>query len=230
MLKSKLSIITLGLLLPLMAQFSSAQSLSIPDLSGVWQISNPPAALLTSDGKEPPLTEKGRQLYSAHKAAKARGNTDYDTMTQCVPPGVPRLAMQPFPFQFIQGKRHVGIMYEWNHLPRKVYMAEGHYDGIGPVYLGQSVGWYEGDTLVIDTNQFNDYTLLDDSGLPHSDQLETVERYRLIDGGKRLELLVTITDPIMYSQPWEARLTFDQMPEGTIVKEDYCLRRLGRVE
>ncbi|MGC3980400.1 MAG: hypothetical protein QM808_03985 [Steroidobacteraceae bacterium] len=201
-----------------------------PDLSGPWQISNTPTALTTSDGKQPPLTEEGKKLYADNQAAKTKGDKTYDSINKCVPPGIPRLAMQPFPFDIVQGPRHVAIMHEWNHLPRTIYMAEGHFDGIGPTYLGQSVGKYEGDTLVVDTNQFNDQTLLDDSGLPHSDELVTVERYRLIDDGKRLELRVTITDPKIFTQPWETTLTFDKSPAGTIVKEDYCFRRTGIVK
>ena len=208
------------------AQAAEAQ----PNLSGPWIISNPPSALKTSDGGAPPFTAEGKQLYQDNMAMKAKGDTDYDSIKRCVPPGIPRLSMQPFPFDIVQGERHVAIMHEWNHLPRIVYLAEGHFEGIGPTYLGQSVGKYQGDTLVVDTNQFNDQTLLDDSGMPHSDELTTVERYRLIDGGKHLQVKVTITDPKIFTKPWETTLTFDKSPAGTIVKEDYCFRRTGIVK
>lgn len=200
-----------------------------PDLSGPWQITQPVTALTTSDGKAPPLTAAAKQRYEANVAAAKQGDKTYDSINRCVPPGIPRLALQPFPFDIVQGKRQVSFLHEWNHLPRIVYMAEGHFEGIGPTYLGQSVGRYEGDTLVVDTNAFNDQTLLDDSGLPHSDELTTIERYRLRDDGKRLELRVTFTDPQTFTQTWETTLNFDKHP-NVLVKEDYCFRRTGIVK
>lgn len=210
------------------ADKTSVVAAGTPDFSGPWQISNPPEALMTSDGKTPPLTADAKQMYEANTAARAKGDKTYDSINRCVPPGVPRLALQPFPFDIVQGKRHISFMHEWNHLPRIVYMNEGHFDGIGPTYLGQSIGRYEGDTLVVDTNAFNDQTLLDNSGLPHSAELTTIERYRLLDGN-RLELRVTITDPQTFTQPWEAVLTFDKRLD-VLIKEDYCFRRTGIVK
>lgn len=200
-----------------------------PDLSGPWVVDNPPAALMTLEGKAPPLNDEAKKVYEAHIAARAKGDRSYDSMSRCVPPGIPRLALQPLPFSIVQGKRHVSFMHEWNHLPRIVYMTEGHFEGIGPTYLGQSVGHWDKDTLVVDTNAFNDQTLLDDSGLPHSDELTTEERYRLIDGGNRLELRVTINDPKTFTQPWDTGLKFDKRA-GAVIKEDYCFRRTGVVK
>jgi hypothetical protein len=200
-----------------------------PDLSGPWLIEKPVPSLTTLDGNAPPMRAEATVRYMLNKEAKDKGNKKYDTMTGCVPPGVPRLSLQPFPWTIVQGKHHVLFVYEWNHLNRNVYMEEEHFNGIGPTYLGQSVGKWDGNTLVVDTNSFNAMTLLDDSGLPHSAALQTIERYRLIKGGKLLELVVKITDAQSYLKPWETRITFKKVP-GTLIKEDYCLKRVGAVK
>lgn len=196
-----------------------------PDLSGPWQIEKA-GPLRTVENAAPPLLpeaataqQKTQALYQANHGA--------DPMVDCLPPGVPRLLMQPFPFNLVQGRRTVGMMFEWNHLTRLIYLDREHFKPIGPLYLGQSIGHWEGDTLVIDTNHFNDTTWLDDFGLPHSKDLTTLERLRLIDGGKKLEDQITLTDPKTFSGPWSARLVFDKRP-GVLIKEDYCLGRLGK--
>jgi hypothetical protein len=84
--------------------------------------------------------------------------------------------------------------------------------GIGPWFaglaftlaMGESVGHYEGDTLVVDTIGFNDRTFVDSYRTPHTDKLHVVERFRLIDGGNTLEVAVTVEDPGAFHQPWSA--------------------------
>jgi hypothetical protein len=88
------------------------------------------------------------------------------------------------------------------------------------------VAKWQGDTLVIDTTGFNDSTWLDESGLPHSEALQTVERIRLKDAST-LEDRITFTDANVFSTPWTAVLTFKKKP-GYLVKVDYCLGRTGQ--
>jgi len=92
---------------------------------------------------------------------------------------------------------------------------------------GKSIGRWEGNTLVVDTNSYNDATWLDDSGLPHSDELHTVERLKLARGGTELIDTITIDDPQTFAKPWQTVMVFRKDP-GAIIKEDYCLGRLGR--
>jgi hypothetical protein len=104
-------------------------------------------------------------------------------------------------------------------------MRPDHFENIGPEYLGQSIGHWEGEVLVVDTSGYNDKTWLDDSGLPHSEGLHTIERIRL-KGRNLLEDRLWITDDQIFAQPWSATLYF-RRHAGVIVKEDYCLGRLG---
>ncbi len=86
-------------------------------------------------------------------------------------------------------------------------------DDLDPTFMGASVGRWDGDRLVVETSGFNTRTTLDRSGLPHSDALRLVERFRLIDQGRRLEDRVTITDPKTFSRPWSATVVFDRRPD-----------------
>jgi hypothetical protein len=87
-----------------------------------------------------------------------------------------------------------------------------------PKYNGHSVGHWEGDTLVVETLGFNDWTFLDASGLPHSDEMITVERIRKV--GKQLEDIITIHDPVMYAKDWQARFVYDERNDVRL--EDYA--------
>jgi hypothetical protein len=203
----------------------TAAQAATPDLSGPWQVKSP-AALTTVEGTAPPLLPAAQATYQANMAAK-KTNPQVDPVAACLPPGVPRLMAQPMPFDIVQGRRTYAMMFEWNHLTRLVYMDREHFkSSIGPVYLGQSVGHWDGEVLVIDTNSFNDETWLDDTGLPHSIALHTSERIRLINGGRELEDRITFEDPMTFSQPWTARLVFTRK-KGVLIKEDYCLGRTG---
>jgi len=79
-----------------------------------------------------------------------------------------------------------------------------------PSWYGESVGHYEGDTLVVDTIGFNTKTFVDNYRTPHSDKLHVVERYHVIDGGKTLEVRFRVEDPETFNQPWEAIRRFNK--------------------
>lgn len=204
------------------AQAVQDASQSVPDISGPWQVANSLAGLKTVEGGTPPLTAAGKAAYAKNKASPAD-----DPIKGCLPPGVPRAMLQKgFPFKIVQGKTMYGMVFQWNHLLRTIYMNTDHFEGIGPQYFGQSVGHWEGDTLLVDTNAYNSATYLDDSGLPHTAALTTLERIKLASDGT-LEDRITFTDAEMYSRAWTAVLTFKKRA-GVIIEEDYCLGRTGQ--
>lgn len=207
--------------LALALSFNLTQA-ATPDISGPWETTTSVKALKTKEGKAPALTAEGQKLYKQNQA-----DPNSDPMKSCLPPGIPRVLTQKgFPFSIVLGETVGGMILEWNHLPRPIYMNQKHFENIGPTYLGQSVAHWEGDTLVIDTNGFNDKSWLDDSGLPHTEDLHTVERLRLKDAST-LEDTITIEDAKVFSKPWTTVLTFTKRPDY-IVKEDYCFGRTGQ--
>lgn len=198
-----------------------------PDLSGVWQIEAAPKALRTLDGSAPPLLPQAQTTYSEYLSAKKARDASYDTMSKCLPPGVPRIFLQPFPFRIQQQSNLIAMIFQWNHLDRLIYLDTAHFEAVAPAYLGQSVGKWEGGTLIVDNTDFNDQTLLDDSGLPHSDALHIVERYVLKNAGKTLEIRFTIEDPQTFSKPWETVLHFKRQSLD-VRDDDFCLGRIGK--
>jgi hypothetical protein len=196
-----------------------------PNFSGPWEYDVGGAKLQGPDRTDPPLNDAGKAQLAKNQAAIG---TIQDPDRRCLPPGTTRVMMQKgFPFDIVAGKRTVGFLYQWNRNYRPVYLNAKHWDGIGPEYFGQAVGHWEGNTLVVDSNSFNDTTWLDDSGLPHSDQLHMVEHYSVSPDGKSLTDQITIEDPAYYSKPWTTMLMFKKSAPGTIVQEDYCFTRLG---
>jgi hypothetical protein len=131
-----------------------------------------------------------------------------DPEARCLPPGIPRLYQTPFPFQVFQLPDRVLFVFEGgSHVWRPVYTdGRRHSKDPNPTYLGESIGHWEGDTLVVDTIGFNDRTWLDQDGHPHTEALPTVERYTRRDE-MTLHYQVTIEDPGAYTRPWTTSYT-----------------------
>jgi len=192
-----------------------------PDLSGVWFIAHHVDALKTVDGHAPPLTPEAKSVLDAHHAAAAKGDYSFDGTTRCLPPGLPRLLLMKEPFEILQRPKAIYFVHQLNRLPRRAYFDEALPTDVDPHYLGYSVAKWDGDALVIDTNGFDDSTLLDNAGLPHSEALHLTERYQLSADGKRLHLGLTIEDPKTFSMPWSAQADYVKRP-GYELQEDVC--------
>ena len=145
----------------------------------------------------------------AKELVKTRDETQ-DPHNYCMPDVVPRMA--PFPIRFVQNYTHAApthmfILNEGNiHSFRQIFMdGRKHPEDIAPTWYGHSIGWWEKDTLVVDTVGFNDKAWFDGRGHPHTEQLHTVERYTRIDLG-HMENKVTIDDPGAYIKPFSVTL------------------------
>lgn len=206
---------------------STSSAAIATDLSGVWRISSPTQALRTIDGKAPPLKPEAQKIYDERVAANAKGTRAWDTTLKCKPPGEPRALLEnSWPFQIGQADDRVIFMFQWNRLKRVIEMGKQLPDFDGPFYFGRSSGAWQGDTLVATVIGVREQVALDSTGLPHSEDMKLIERFRLIDGGKKLEARLHIDDPATYTQAWETVLTFDRQPEDAIV-EDNCLDRIN---
>jgi hypothetical protein len=192
-----------------------------PDLSGVWFISAHVGAVKTTDGHAPPLTPAAKAVYEAHRAAAAKGDYSFDGVTHCLPPGLPRLMLMSEPFEILQKPKVIYFVHQLNRLPRRVYLDEALPTDVDPHYLGYSVAKWDGNALVIDSNGFDDSTLLDNSGLPHSDALHLTERYELSADGKHLHLRYTIDDPKTFTQSWSGQADYVKR-SGVELTEEVC--------
>jgi hypothetical protein len=188
------------------------------DIGGVWWTKGYDRTFRTLDGQLPPFTPAGRAEWDRHVQAEKEGRPIADAPTRCLPHGVPRLMASPYPIQILQTPGQVTFLHEVAHNVRIIRMDETHPETLEPTYLGHSVGRWEGDTLVVDTRGFNDLTQIDEEGVTHSDRLHVVERFRKIDGGKVLEDLITIEDPVTFTRPWTTRRTYDWRPDVRIME------------
>jgi hypothetical protein len=135
-------------------------------------------------------------------------NSKYDPEGYCLPPGGPRLFATPYPMEIIQQpelKRIIMIFEGGTHVWREIHMDGRQHlksEAIkGQTWLGDSVGHWEGDALVVDVVGFNEGTWLDYFGHPHTDQMHIVEKFTRPNKGT-LHYEATIDDPGAYTKPW----------------------------
>jgi hypothetical protein len=131
---------------------------------------------------------------------------------ECRPIGITYFDLEPTtrPMFILQGKNEVTIILESFQDVRHIYLSDKHRAGLKPSWYGDSIGHYEGDTLVVDTVGFNDQTYIDGFHTPHTTQLHTVERFRLVDGGKELQVDVRVEDPGAFTKPWTGVMRYRQ--------------------
>lgn len=197
-------------------------------LFGIWVPDAAPRRLLTSDGKAPPLLADAAKLYDERTRRLASGDASFDPTSWCAGPGMPRILTMPYPLEIRADANRVAFIHGWYRWFRTVDMSPGAVDPPLPLTMGFPVGQWEGSTLVIRTVGLIDTTVMDASGLPHSEQLTLTERLRLLPDG-RLENRITIDDPEHYTQPWETVLTFHRDAAARIT-DDVCPDRLARGE
>ena len=197
-----------------------------PDISGDWVVTNFDPQGKTIDGKDPPLQKWARDIADERFRTAAKGHPFPDTETLCLTAGMPRIMFGPgsgAPIEILQTQGQVTLLFEVMHNMRFIYLTSKHssLDDIDPSYHGESIGHWEGDTLVVDTIDLTDKTTIDKYGIPHSDALHLVERIRRT-GRDALEDVVTMTDPKAFTAPWVYRATYTRAPAGTRVQEFFC--------
>jgi hypothetical protein len=128
----------------------------------------------------------------------------------------------PFPFQIFQLSDRVLFVFEGGaHVWRTIYTdGRAHQKDPNPSFLGDSVGHWEGDTLMVDVIGFNEVTWLDQAGHPHTDALHVIERFTRTNG-MTLHYEVTVDDPKAYTKPWTTSYTIPWAP-GVELYEYIC--------
>jgi hypothetical protein len=111
---------------------------------------------------------------------------------------------------FVQTPKMVVMILSSEQEIRHVYLTDKHSPNVKTSWYGESIGRYEGDTLVVDTIRIDDRTWVDAFGTPHTKQLHVIERFHLIEDGKVLEANVHVEDPGAFTMPWNAVQRFRQ--------------------
>jgi hypothetical protein len=168
----------------------------------------------------PPYKPGHEARYSAQIAANRTSQAD-PTAT-CLPPGVPRLWVVPFPFEIMVAPDRVTIIHEMESQVRRIYTdGRDHPDELDPSFNGHSIGRWEGDTLVVDTVGLRGDTVFDRTVAHHSDKMRVRERLRLAEPDL-LEVQITVEDPEVFTRPWTVTRHYDRQP-GWEIQEYVCL-------
>ncbi len=122
------------------------------------------------------------------------------------------------PVYFLQMPKEVVMIWTQDHQVRHVYLDRTHSARVTPSWFGESVGHYEGDTLVVDTIGLSTKTFVDNYQTPHTEQLHVVERFHMIDGGKTLEVNVHVEDPGAFTTPWDAIQRYRGVEQGPMIE------------
>jgi hypothetical protein len=187
-----------------------------PDLSGFWK---GPLIFggMFKDAGGPPFTPAGAAAYQFNltKSVNPEG--------LCLFAGIPRASISGVPFEIVQNSKRVAFLYELMWTFRSIALdGRGHPKDIEPSFWGNSIGKWEGDTLVIDSTGFKDkLTWLDDDAHPHSDAMHVVERWTRTDAD-HLAHSVTVDDPKFYTKPFTFSRVFVAMEQGQELYEMAC--------
>jgi hypothetical protein len=186
-----------------------------PNLKVVEQ-STFPVADLTNPILQPWVRDELRKLNDRVLA----GQPVFEHRASCWPAGVPAFLLAVVnPIFFIQTEKQVTMISQGgDHTVRRVYLDVPHSPRVTPSWFGESVGHYEGDTLVVDTIGLNTKSYVDIYRTRHSEELHVIERFRLIEDGKTIEVEVYVEDPSAFTTPWRGTQRFALSERGPLLE------------
>ena len=159
------------------------------------------------DYRAPILQPWAAEVVRTHAESEHEGKPVRSAKETCSPMGVPYILELNLRAEFIDNGNQIVVLYEELMDHRIVRMNAEHPANLRPSWYGDSVGHWEGDTLVADTTGLNDRTWTDAFGTPHTDKIHVVERYHLVNPNT-LEVLFTVDDPGAFTTPWSGIATY----------------------
>jgi len=191
-----------------------------PDLSGIWNAID--GRYLTNLAKPTGLVVPFQPWAEAVFNERVANEGKDRPSGFCLPHSVPDAMLIPgYPWKIVQTPGLTIILFENFTQYRQIFTDGRNFPTErNPAWFGYSVGKWDGDTFVVDTEGFNDKSWLDDAGHPHTESLHTTERFRRRDFG-HLDIEFTIDDPKTYSKPWSVTVPFELLPDTDII-ENIC--------
>jgi hypothetical protein len=192
-----------------------------------------------ADLSNPNIKQWAKDIMKKDNDEVLRGKIAYTPGQSCRPSGIPYFMLSGGPYFFVQTPTQVLIITEGERTARRIHLNVPHSKDLKPSWYGESIGRYEGDTLVVDTIGLNAKTFVDNYRTPHSEKLHVVERWKLVDEGKTLEVNMTVEDPDTYNQPWQAVRRFNRAQatlgeeicqEGNFLLFDYGIPVADKVD
>ncbi len=166
----------------------------------------------------PPYNAEWEAKYLG-KLADNKAGKPTDPTASCRPGGMPRIMTSPYPMEFMIQADLTVVLHELSSQVRRIFTDGRPHpaaDDLDPTYMGHSIGYWEGDTLVVDTVGLVGHTVYDVTAAPHSDQLHLTERIRRISP-TQMEDVITVTDPVAFTRPWTVHRHYD-------LKSDWQIR------
>jgi hypothetical protein len=185
-----------------------------------------------ADVNNPNLTQFAKDGLKKANDMVDKGFAMYNRTSRCWQPGIPSLNLSPGRTYFLQTPKEVTIIWQRDQIVRHVYLNQRHSANPKPSWNGESVGHYEGDTLVVDTIGQTTKSFVDLFRTPHSEKLHVIERFRMIEGGTKLQVEFTVDDPVAFVKPWKGTKVWTKITTqpasmgnvtGTILEEIRCM-------
>lgn len=207
------------------SQIEMAPAPGQPNISGLYRNAREFGGgdTLTVEGEEPPFRPEAKALYESRIALEQTEAPWADSEVYCLTAGMPRLSLSipPYPFEILQAPGKVVFIFEALNIVRYIHLDRGHPDFLEKTWHGDSVGQWEGDTLVVDTVSINGKSTINKRGMPMSDAMHVTERIRLVDENT-VENLITIDDSKTFTRPWTTRVLYRRQPPETEIREYVC--------
>jgi len=178
----------------------------------------------------PALKPPYDQRYAEALRKSAAGEIP-DLVAACFPPGMPRMMVMVYGMEILQTPKIISITSEWQAATRRIWMDQKEHppaDELDPTYMGDSIGHWEGDTLVIDTVGIREDVPLDFGQVPHSPNMKIKERFTQVSPGVLVDE-ITIDDPDVFKEPWKYKMVYLHRP-GLRLKEYVCLENNRNVD
>ena len=229
---------------------AGAANNAVPDLSGFWEHTVPqedwenlPSTALgpvhrskasgpaheggtggnlwIGDYTNPILQPWAAEVVKKEGERQLAGGPSLTSAAMCRPSGVPDVFTLIGSLEMLQGANEVVFLYQRDNQSRLIYLNRQHATDREASYYGDSVGHYEGDTLVVDTIGMNDKTAIDRFGTPHTMALHVIERYRIVNDGKTLQDIFTVEDTGAFTTTWSGMLNYKRARVPKI-EEEVC--------
>jgi hypothetical protein len=186
-----------------------------PDLSGLWRTTNGRLLQnLGADGVEIPMRPAALALFRERQENEGKDRPS----GRCISHGVTDFHALNTPTKIVQTPGVTIILFEaYNHYRQILSDGRPLPNDPQPAWLGYSVGRWDGDTFVVQSNGLSSVTWLDDGGHPHSDAMKLTERFRRKDFG-HLSIEMTIDDPDYYTKPWTVTVFKELMPDTELIE------------
>jgi len=145
---------------------------------------------------------------TSEEVLSGRMSLPFTAQSRCYPGGVPGQLLYPIePMYFIQKPNQVWMIWQRDHMVRRIYLTDRHSEVVKPSWFGESIGQYENGELVVDTiglqtrDKRYSYSYINNYRTPHSEKLHVIERYKISGDGRTLEAFIKLDDPDAFNEP-----------------------------